>query len=392
MNHSNTTTPGSRLNMLACMLTLLGGACAAEPIDPAQLADFEKQGPYTEDAAPDATEDVAATQQALGYDAAAMGWVWAHNPTASSYTPTAAYSFNVQGGTNTVRRLGLGRYRVDMPRLATSKGGNAQVVAYGWSADRCNLNRKPYASSSTIRIEVNCYDGRSQPVDTTFVAFYHNEGDDRGRVAAGTYNPDVSQLRQANNMFLYGTKLSTGRYRITMDSSMSRDGAAFVTAVANGIPTFCNPSAYNSGFFEIRCFNAVGGPVDSEVSFSYFDKPMFLDVQGAFVRGASTSSHSPNAFYTDSQRFETSYMQRYGTGSYGFTFYEPLIQSYPAPTTALVSANMPSPYHCKPSGWGFGGDFSLNIVCFDYRGNAANAWVAAAALGYYSFGASILPL
>jgi hypothetical protein len=403
MNRSIETKSGSRLNKLVCMLALFGSACAAQPIDPAELAELEKQGPYVEDApadaaevagddAAEAAEDVGVTEQALGTDSAAMAWVWASQPTTASYTPMAAYSFNVQGGVNTIRRLGLGRYRVDMPRMATPKGGNAQVVAYGAGAARCNLNRTPYASGSSIRIEVNCFDGYSQPVDTYFVAFYHNEGDIRGRVAAGTYNPDVAQLRQPGNMYLTTSRLSTGRYRMTMDSSMSSLGQAFVSAVGYGASTFCNPSAYNPASFEIRCFNAAGGSVDSEVSFSYFYKPKFYDVNAMIVRGNSTSAHSPNAFHTHTEQYESAWMDRWGTGSYGFTFYEPKFKAYPAPTTALVTANMPSAIHCKNTGWGFDIDFSMGVACYDYRGVAVNAWIGAAAFGYYSYGAVLLPL
>ncbi|MEM0961971.1 MAG: T9SS type A sorting domain-containing protein [Bacteroidota bacterium] len=64
-------------------------------------------------------------------------YVWGDQPTAASYAPAAAYSYNASGGTNTVVRTDVGRYTLTLggiPDIRNGNRGNVQVSAYGSNA------------------------------------------------------------------------------------------------------------------------------------------------------------------------------------------------------------------------------------------------------------------
>jgi hypothetical protein len=93
------------------------------------------------------------------------GYVWANEPTTSSYTPDPSYQSNSSGATNTVARSGVGVYEVDFPNLGKKKG-DVQVTGYG-SGAVCN-----FSGWTGSAVDVSCYNAAGAPEDSDFTVQY----------------------------------------------------------------------------------------------------------------------------------------------------------------------------------------------------------------------------
>ena len=86
-----------------------------------------------------------------------LGFAWANQPAAASYTPNVNYSFNSSGGAVTVTRSGVGHYMVDFAGLQkfTGKTENAQVTPWGTKSTSCNAVGW-WNSGVGLRVGVEC--------------------------------------------------------------------------------------------------------------------------------------------------------------------------------------------------------------------------------------------
>jgi Metallo-peptidase family M12 len=100
----------------------------------------------------------------------AMGFVWAHDLTASSYTPTTTYSHNSAGGEVQIYRNGKGTYRVVFNGLGGHgvAGGHVQITPYK-SDSRIICRSEGWSSSGNDFIAyVGCYDVLGNPQDSRY--------------------------------------------------------------------------------------------------------------------------------------------------------------------------------------------------------------------------------
>ncbi len=74
-----------------------------------------------------------------------LGYVWADQPSASSYSPSPAYAYNGGEGDMTITRSAQGRYSVRFAGLGGNgtPGGNVQVTAYGSGNELCKVVNCP---------------------------------------------------------------------------------------------------------------------------------------------------------------------------------------------------------------------------------------------------------
>lgn len=100
-----------------------------------------------------------------------LAWVFGH----ASGVADAVYAYNSTGSTNTVTRLSLGVYAVDLPGTNLQRG-TAHVTALGLRSDDggyCNLGnwqlRRP---ASRFVVEVRCFDAAGQLSDHDFLFSY----------------------------------------------------------------------------------------------------------------------------------------------------------------------------------------------------------------------------
>jgi hypothetical protein len=101
-----------------------------------------------------------------------LGFVWADNSTAASYTPSTTYSYNSSGGTITIERTGTGVYRVRFAGLGGhgKAGGHVQVTAYGAGSETAKV-QSWNSSGADFIVNVRCFDRVGSPIDTRYTVF-----------------------------------------------------------------------------------------------------------------------------------------------------------------------------------------------------------------------------
>jgi hypothetical protein len=100
-----------------------------------------------------------------------LGYAWADQPSAISYTPDAGYSYNSSGGAVGITRSSTGTYTVTFSGLAAELlgGGNVQVTAYGPGSAQCRAANA--VSGSTESVDVRCFAPGGAPVDAQYTVF-----------------------------------------------------------------------------------------------------------------------------------------------------------------------------------------------------------------------------
>lgn len=104
-----------------------------------------------------------------GTERARVAYLLASRSSASSYTPSSAFSYSSAGGTPHVRRLGSGLYRVELQGMP--KGGAAIVTATGSSARHCGVGSMR-TDAAPQRVQVRCWDFSGNPADSKFTLAY----------------------------------------------------------------------------------------------------------------------------------------------------------------------------------------------------------------------------
>lgn len=103
-----------------------------------------------------------------------IGYAWANNPTAASYTPSATYAYNEGGGPITITRSATGMYSVRFAGLGGngSAGGNVQVTGYGSDMNDCKV--RFWSSSGTDMVaSVMCLTPAGSRVDARYTILVH---------------------------------------------------------------------------------------------------------------------------------------------------------------------------------------------------------------------------
>jgi hypothetical protein len=99
----------------------------------------------------------------------ALGFVWAHNPTASNYVPSATYSYSSSGKEIHITRSATGSYAVRFVGLGGNgtAGGHVQVTAYGTGNENCKIAWWSSATADFIA-NVRCFNPAGSAVDTRY--------------------------------------------------------------------------------------------------------------------------------------------------------------------------------------------------------------------------------
>jgi hypothetical protein len=102
-------------------------------------------------------------------------FVWADQPAAANYTPSAPFQFNSSGGINTVKHLGPGQYRVTMPGPDVADGA-VKVTAYGGNANSCQVVQWVNVTAGQ-HVFVDCFTPAGALVNNRFTMTF-TAGDD----------------------------------------------------------------------------------------------------------------------------------------------------------------------------------------------------------------------
>lgn len=114
-----------------------------------------------------------------GRGAATLCYVWANQPTTASYTPSAAYSYNLVGraNANRVSRSSRGVYAVRCNGVGGGSlfsgsgswgaGGHVQVTAYGGDSNHCKVVSWATGGRDFVG-NVRCFNANGQLADSRF--------------------------------------------------------------------------------------------------------------------------------------------------------------------------------------------------------------------------------
>ncbi|MFI2436677.1 hypothetical protein [Streptomyces sp. NPDC018693] len=207
-----------------------------------------------------------------------FGYVWADQPTASSYTPSTTYQFNSAGATNTITRAGVGQYTVRLPAIG-SAAGHVQVTAYGDVLARCKVVNW-YPSGTAQLVNVRCFTLGGALRDTRFsLTYVRDNGILRTTPAAyawanqptaGSYTPSTAYQYNSAGYTNRITRLGVGIYRVWTPGMPLGYGNVQVTAYGSS-SAHCNVDYWTpSTGIQVRCYTASGTPVDTyyDVSFT----------------------------------------------------------------------------------------------------------------------------
>jgi hypothetical protein len=214
-----------------------------------------------------------------------IGYVWADQPSASTYTPSPWYQFNSTGATNTVDRLDVGNYHVRMPGLGAAGYGHVKVTAYGtWDASACSVGYWTENLGERV-INVRCHDAAGNPVDTYYTVTYVNALSVLGVTGAAAayvwaYSPTQPSYVAEGPYTFNSTggansivRNATGDYTVHFAGLAGEDGHVQVTGYG-GSSHRCKVGwwggAWNGDLIaNVQCTNVSGGQVDTLFAASF---------------------------------------------------------------------------------------------------------------------------
>jgi hypothetical protein len=113
------------------------------------------------------TMTFTASDDLLG-DGAPSGYLWADQPTASSYTPSTTYQFDTAGTTATVTMLGTGEWETLYPSEGHGAAGDQQATAYGSTPAHCIVDGPIGTVGGSEQGDVFCFDTSGNPLNITY--------------------------------------------------------------------------------------------------------------------------------------------------------------------------------------------------------------------------------
>ena len=274
------------------------------------------------------TGGCALSHAIVGQDPFTVGYVWNDSPSGSGcHVPSTFYSYSsrASSSTNTICRTGTGAYTVHFAGLA-SKGGNAQVSAYGSGPVSCKASS--WSSSKTEElVKVNCYSFAGSAQDSNFTASFAKGGGAANDIAflladqptnTSSYTP--SSTFQYNNHGGRSTvkRNSTGTYAVTIPDSSGAPvaGGVKVTAVGSG-SGWCKVVSWspNSGGtaqqVNVACFSSAGSASDQKFSLVFVNNMNLIGDNltadaYAWADQPTAASYTPSTTYQHDQTISSS--------------------------------------------------------------------------------------
>jgi hypothetical protein len=316
----------------------------------------------------------------------AKAFVWS-DVTGSNLNPSAAYSFNSGGGTNTVTQLEPGIYRVDFPDIGTA-GGIVHVNAYDSDAYCKAHSWGP--NGTTQEVYVLCFGPSGAAVSSRFSVLFYKEDRPNATFNAAytrslipiTTEPVVPPTayswngrRLANGV----SRTGVGRYRVTFTGVVESPNRGSAIATAYGpMPTRCKVVGWIAPLVDVFCHQIDGTPIDSEFGLSYFTDVAFgADTlanghPGAFVFAdqPASASYDPGGGYRFNSLGGTFAASRSAAGSYAIDFG---LHKGSNKTMPIITAHGTTPaeldVQCHQDGWtGVAAGARILVACYNAAG------------------------
>ncbi len=342
---------------------------------------------------------------------AVIAYTWADRPTADSYTPSTAYTFNPDGDV-TITRTSAGRYVVQFAglgdrfreRIGASSdlyeggaGGHVQVTAYGNPAIRCHPASWGL-SGSNLNVAVHCNDHTGTPTDGRFSLLALEPGFNPGALGyvwanqatpSSAYTPHSAYAYNAGSKALTITRTMRGTYTVTFrdlyelgDASLPLGGFhAQVSAYGSDTEAICqstggyrstNGVAADDGrdlTFFVLCYGTNGATEDARFTLLALAPGALIGTHGYAYADQSTET-SPYTVARGHSPGGQPVVTRQATGRYAVVF----------PGLSLgvggnVQVSGQENKACQVSAWGSvnGTDLRVFVACTDKNGADADA-------------------
>jgi hypothetical protein len=326
-------------------------------------------------------------------------WAYAYNQEAShalnqAYNADSNFARSSASGTTTVRRLSTGNYRVDLPGVGTTVGGNVQVAAVGSDANRCGVFSWN-SSGSTLQVRVNCYTAGGSAADSKFVASYvrrsgevTNDTDGAYLWANRTGNPEPAYSWNSQQGLNIVSRDAPGVYRVELPGVANvSDGTAAIQVTPYGGNHTCQVSDFfvdgSSEKIFVNCYSAAGLLEDGIFTLSFMAYPLTPGGgnQGgvAFGDQKKTASYNGNpccswAEKDGADQFISVHISRPSTGNYSVSYEDAGIAPHGVPLVTVVG---PISGYCKiPSLWT--GSTTVPLRCHSSGGTVTDLpWLQA---------------
>lgn len=228
-------------------------------------------------------------------------YLYAHNPTTSSYTADPTYAWNETRATPTVSHPATGDYRITLPGLASGwnpERGHVQVTPVGTAplkAAVLHWGDSGVIGASTDKIVfIRLTDASGNPVDGRFMLSYHEQAApidpefgsgahvraNQPTAASYTPNPEYADSNgPLSNADITIARINTGNYRVRLPG-VPHGGKSTVQASAspdNGehavVSSWADDGAGGTSV-TVKTYSVLGAPVDAEFTLLYLtDRP-----------------------------------------------------------------------------------------------------------------------
>ena len=264
------------------------------------------------------------------------GYVWANQPSTSSYLANTGYELNSTGGDIEVIRWEEGRYRVRFAGMG-SWGGVAHVRAYGTTANICTV--ASWSHGIDLSINIRCFDSTGALADTQFVAHFTNRTVARGSLAyfwadtptaAGQYQPFHTYAYDSTGVPSQVERTGTGNYLVYINALSAlypnhHDNGHLQVTAYNMDPVQCGMRLVgdeNPTPLGVSCHDTDGNPVDSRFTVSYSHGVSHLGTTGtrgnAYIRNSWNSPTYVAGWWTSNGSQPV--VSHTGTGTYWVRF------------------------------------------------------------------------
>jgi hypothetical protein len=237
-------------------------------------------------------------------------YVWANDPTATSYMPIQTYNWNGNRGFATVQRVAPGYYAVTLPGLSpasSGKSGNVQVSPMNGFSGAAVPRRATVAGWGSYGTALQCvvytYDAQGNLSDGMFTLSYQETAApisaEQGSGAYVAVNPSmVLAPGYADSNGTAGplqsevfSRLGTGVYDVVLPSVVAADSATVQVCLYGSVPGHASVNHWGSNggaptHVRVDTFDALGNPADRGFSLSYLtDRPARNAATNAVVGG-----------------------------------------------------------------------------------------------------------
>jgi hypothetical protein len=213
------------------------------------------------------------------YQSYKKAYVWADQPNTASYSPAPGYSYNSANSINSIQRIGIGTYDVQLGRM-NEVGGNVQVTAYGDNSDYCKVQNWSTANGVTTA-RVRCFNALGQSADSRFSLNYQMRNTLMGQEYSDFYSWNSgapSPTYEHNGAFAGFQSLanpSVGNYVVTLPAKMSGYKTSALITGYGSSGERCNINFWNTASsattsqVHVSCTNVQGQPVNSAFSLRF---------------------------------------------------------------------------------------------------------------------------